>query len=408
MLAAGLFTYCLILGIQGLAAQLPRRLFLRLSTFLQMLSFCLVLFGFFLQPAFGGLSDLTGPEIWRLVLWLPSYWFLGLFQQLSGSMHPILIPLAQRAWLGLAIAASVTAIAYALSYMRTLRRIVEEPDIAPGAHRPIPLPRLGNNLQTAIGQFAIRTLMRSKQHRLILAFYLGIGFAFTAFLVKAPVLKAQIPGEAGGWHQADVPLLAASIIMTVLGVVGTRIVFALPLDLRANWIFRLTGVQSGQQVLVASRRSLLLLGAAPVWFLAAVPCLWLWPWWQAASHLLMLALLAMLLTEICLLGFRKIPFACSYLPGKTPVHMVILYAVALMYLVILSARYEKDVLLEARSIWAMLVLFAVLALGARLLGQLMRSGEDELSFEEAIPPAVMELGLHRDGVMPVGAPGRPV
>jgi hypothetical protein len=407
MLASGMFTYCLILGIQGLAAQLPRRLFLRLSAFLQMFSFCLVVLGFFLQPAFGGLADLTGSEIWRLVLWLPSYWFLGLFQQLSGSMHPILVPLAQRAWVGLGMVVSVTTAAYALSYMRTLRRIVEEPDIVPGARgRRLPLPRFGNNLQTAIGRFAIRTLVRSKQHRLILAFYLGIGFAFTAFLVKAPVMKTQVPGTAGTWHKADVPLLAASIVMMVLAVVGTRVVFALPLDLRANWIFRLTGMPSGSEVLVASRRSLLLLGAAPVWFLAAVLCLSLWPWRQAVSHLLLLALLATLLAELSLLGFRKIPFACSYLPGKTPVHMVILSSVSLMYLAIVSARCERDALMESRSIWTMLVLFAVVALGARLLGRLTRSDEDEISFEETVPPTIMELGLHRDGVMPVGTPGQ--
>jgi hypothetical protein len=111
-----------------------------------------------------------------------------------------------------------------------------------------------------------------------------------------------------------------------------------------------------------------------------------------------------LLAEICLMRFRKIPFACSYLPGKTPVHMVILCAIALMYLAILSARYEKEALLGSRSIEAMLVLFALAVLGSRLVSVLAGSDDEELDFEEALPPVVMELGLHRDGVMPVGAP----
>jgi hypothetical protein len=43
MLAAGLFVYGAVLGVQGLAAQiLPRRLFLRLSGYLQMTAFCLI------------------------------------------------------------------------------------------------------------------------------------------------------------------------------------------------------------------------------------------------------------------------------------------------------------------------------------------------------------------------------
>jgi hypothetical protein len=62
----------------------------------------------------------------------PSYWFVGLYQQLSGSLHPALAPFARRAWVGLAVAFCATGVAYAASYLRTLRRIVEEPDIAPG------------------------------------------------------------------------------------------------------------------------------------------------------------------------------------------------------------------------------------------------------------------------------------
>jgi hypothetical protein len=100
----------------------------------------------------------------------PSYWFLGLFQQWNGS--PALAVLARRAWIGLAVALSSTAAAYALSYFRTLRKIVEEPDIVGGARSGTWLPRMGNALETALVQFSVRTLLRSRLHRVILAFYL--------------------------------------------------------------------------------------------------------------------------------------------------------------------------------------------------------------------------------------------
>src|ERR1700721_2189633 len=67
--------------------------------------------------------------------------------------------------------------AFALSYLRTLRKIVEESDIAPGRRGGIWLPRFGSLPQTAVAQFVIRTLLRSRPHRTILAFYLGGGFA---------------------------------------------------------------------------------------------------------------------------------------------------------------------------------------------------------------------------------------
>ena len=66
MLASGVFIYCGVLGVQGLAAQLlPRRLFLRVSGLLQLAAFCLFVCGYFLQPVFGGLASLTAPEIQR-------------------------------------------------------------------------------------------------------------------------------------------------------------------------------------------------------------------------------------------------------------------------------------------------------------------------------------------------------
>ena len=43
---------------------LPRRLFLRLSGYLQMAAFCLIVGVYFLQPGFGGLDDLAFGSIW--------------------------------------------------------------------------------------------------------------------------------------------------------------------------------------------------------------------------------------------------------------------------------------------------------------------------------------------------------
>jgi hypothetical protein len=296
-------------------------------------------------------------------------------------------------------------VAYALSYLRTLRKIVEEPDITPGSRRFGWLPPFGNRVQTAIGQFSVRTLGRSRQHRVILAFYLGIGFAFTIFLLKAPAMKAYVPDAQANdpWRETNTALLAASIVMMALAVVGTRVVFALPLDLRANWIFRAAGARSGPETLAASRRALLLLSVAPVWLASAVLCLRLWPWRQAAGHLVVLGLLGLILADLCLHGFRKLPFTCSYLPGKSQVHMVILGALGLMYFVLVSVRFERDALREPRTMAMMMALFFVAAVAVRLgTAALARGNEEELRFEEEAAPAVLELGLHRDGVMPMG------
>jgi len=205
--------------------------------------------------------------------------------------------------------------------------------------------------------------------------------------------------------EANTALLSASLIMLALAIVGARVVLTLPLQLPANWIFRSAGVQGGPGILAANRRALLALSVAPVWLPTAVVCFALWPWREAAAHLAILGLLGVTLTDLALYGFHKIPFACSYLPGKSPVHMVFLAAYGLMWLAHVGVSFEQRALEEPRTITALLALLAAVAVGFRLgTTALGRSESSALQFEEVPSPAVMGLGLHRDGVMVVGFP----
>jgi hypothetical protein len=104
----------------------------------------------------------SAPENQGALAWLPPYWFLGLFQSLNGSMHPAMAPLVKRAWIGLTIALFGAGTAFLLSYFRTLRKIVEEPDILPGSRTWHWAPRFGSLLDTAVVLFSIRTLLRSR------------------------------------------------------------------------------------------------------------------------------------------------------------------------------------------------------------------------------------------------------
>ncbi len=242
MCAAGAFIYCSVLCVQGLAAEfLPRRWFLRLSLFLQIGVFCVFVSVYFLQPPFASFSEMVDPANQRWLAWLPTYWFLGALRQLNGSQLAVLEPLARRAWAGLGIAAAGTALVFLLSWFRTLRRIAEEPDITP-AVRGIPLPRFGNAWQTAIVHFSMRSLLRSRQHRLILAFYLGVGFALVIFFLKSPEAQQQILAASGG-ARVNAPMLASTIVMLGFWMLGIRVLFARPLDPGANWVFRITPIR---------------------------------------------------------------------------------------------------------------------------------------------------------------------
>ena len=92
-------------------------------------------------------------------------------------MQSVIAELAHRAWIALAIAASGAMATLLLSYFHTLRKIVESPDIVSGSHRIKWPVTFGKSLQGAVTSFCLRTLLRSRSHRVILSFYFGVGFA---------------------------------------------------------------------------------------------------------------------------------------------------------------------------------------------------------------------------------------
>lgn len=394
MIVAGLFILCLMLCVQGLAMQLlPRRLFLRASAILQMSVFCLLICVYVLQPNLTTPVALSAAKNQEALTWLPSYWFLAVFQHLNSSMHPVMAPFAVKAWAGLAIVVTGSCILYFLSYVRIIRQTVEMPDIVPASRGRKWSPNLGNSLQTAIALFSFRTLARGRQHRVTLAFYLGVAFAIAILYLKTPAAQRQLLSEA------NIPLMFSSAIMMIACVVGIRVIFSIPLALKANWIFRITEVRGVDAYFAAIRSSLFLLALTPVWIASSLLFFSIWPWPKAAGHLIFLGLGGVILTYLCLHHFHKIPFTCSFLPGKIPLHFVLLASP--MFLLILSAaiKYEYQTLNDPIRY---LVIVAMLSLTAifvrwRTLAQAV-SNDAVIQFDESPSPEVQELGLHRDGI----------
>jgi hypothetical protein len=391
-LAGAAFVFCAVLTAQGMAGQLSRRWYLRLSAGLQIGVFCLIVCTYFLQPRLSTPQAFAAPRNQHALAWLPSYWYLGLFHELNGDATPGVGAAAMRALGALLASAAGAGAAYLLAYFRNLRRIVEEPDIVPGGRGGVWLPRFGNSLDTAVVQFSIRTLLRSRQHRIILSFYLGTGFAIVILLTRIGAGPQQHPVQAP--VPLSVPVLLASVLMLAFWVAGTRAVFALPLELRANWIFRAIPIGGVAECLRAGRRALLTLSVVPLCALAAAVYFCLGPWRPVAEHLLALALLGVILCEVCLQEFRKIPFTCSYLPGKSRMHMAVMVVWPLLALSAAGVGWESRILNDPARYLEMIAVLAGIALVARWRAQrLAKSEEADMRFEESQAPAVQTLGL---------------
>jgi hypothetical protein len=392
MVLAGLLMFCCVLGVQGVTSLvLPRQQFLRLSALLQAGAFFVFFGGYILEPSLETTKALAAPENQRLLACLPSYWFLGLFQQLNGSMVPAFAPLARRAWLGLAVAVCGGVGSVVLAYFRTMGKTVEEPDIMPGVHRMNWSVQLGSLLETSVALFSIRTLLRSRQHRVLLCFYLGTGFAIVLACVRTAL------GQRGFLHgtrgdAVDLAFLVASLWVICFAVIGVRVVIAMPHTLRANWIFRMTETRGVGEYLAAVRRSLLVIALAPVWLLMAALFLCRWPTWPVAGHLVVLGLVGVIVVELCLDGFHKLPFACSYLPGQPKVY-VVFWGLLLALAPLSAARVERGMLNRPFSCLCMVALLVVIATFARWRTTVSAKSAEGLVFEEEYPPELLALGL---------------
>jgi hypothetical protein len=174
----------------------------------------------------------------------------------------------------------------------------------------------------------------------------------------------------------------------------------MPVSLRSNWIFRVTQVSRARDYMAAIRRPLFALGVAPVWILSAGILFSIWPWQLAADHLVVLGLLGSTVAYVCLASFRKIPFTCSYLPGKSYLHMAFLTAVGLMLFTIRGVVFESAALRNGTMYTIMVVVLAIAMLAARWWAVSTANEEDAVvQFEELPTPALQLLGLNRDGVV---------
>lgn len=403
MAASGLFVCCGMLALQGLAVQLlPYRYFLRVSGFLQLAAFFAILASYFLRPP-------------GAVPWLPSSWFFGLQQQLSGAVP--FHPLARRAlWMLLSLS-GVAAVTFALAYGRSLRKIVEQPDILP-AGRPRHWPRvtravLRRPLDRAIVLFTARTIARSRQHRLFLAAYGGIGLA-TAFAYGRDLLYGPSDFYARRlgtqWNQLNFPLLMGGLVLLCFAIVGARAIFSLPAALGANWVFRLTVVHPPAAYFYAVRKALFTVAALPVLLASAAGYFLIWPARPAAQHVAVLSIAAVLLAHRSLGEFRKIPFACSYLPGQSNLHVKLgIYCLVLILVASTSVEIEYFTMpsLVRFAIFCS-VCSLVAAVAWRRWSQFANSAYNWIQFEDLPPADIESLDLHNPPSVSPGAPLPPL
>lgn len=311
---ASMFSFSIVLAILGLMmAVLPYRAFRRSSVYVRcamvaalmaVLSTSFEMSAIVQHPSLGSRS---------LVQFLPPVWFLGLCQYLRGLADPAFGTLAKTA-----ILASVTALvlaigAYALSYRRCFARVSES--IANFAavgsafrhrsrHRATDL-FLRTPFERGCFSFSLKALFRSENHMLIVGGFTGVGIV----LASEKLFQSASAGGMSQWP--SVALLSVPLIVVYLLLIGLRFSFEIPVTQRANWIFRVRTNPDASECVGLARKIMLAFLIPPLLAIVLPAYSLVWGWHVGVIHTAVLAAASMLLIEVVLVSFRKIPFTCS-------------------------------------------------------------------------------------------------
>ncbi len=389
VILASVFSFFAVFAVIGLLmAILPYSLFRRISLYVRFLIalFFLALLAtdFAVTSFLAQLTRISKPA----VTMLPPVWFLGIGQTLWGNGHnPFFAAMTRTALLALGISLAVAVLSYALSFRRSFIRIPETAEVGPiprSQFHLLPVSLLDRAIlrdppQRACFHFITRTLLRSESQLQIVSAFVAMGLVVTAqslasvFHSSRPALL-RVPSE---------DLLSIPFILSFCIIVGIRLSFEIPSDLRANWVFAVWIDPNTLQTRPIARKVLLTFSLAPLVPICFVSSAILWGFGVALLHTTIFAACTVAFVELLLLRFRKIPFTCSYPPFQS--HSALLFVAYLFGFVIFTTYLPELELWSLADPWR-ISLFVPLVAGILVSVQQYRKQmldmDKHLIFEE--------------------------
>ena len=175
---------------------------------------------------------------------------------------------------------------------------------------------------------------------------------------------------------------------------GLRIVFEVPAEIEARWVFQLTENKTSPELTSGVRKAMMAAGFVPILTLLVPVWILHLSFWQAAAAFLLDCLLATLLAEAMLLNYQKIPFTCTF--HATQSRIIILgstcWAVFSSYAYALATA-EAWALHHPAPLVFFLVLLVLLWGGLRIRNRQFLQEGGTLVFSEEREPAVQTLDL---------------
>ena len=340
---------------------------------------------------------------------LPPAWFVGLERALLGTPGSWFLQLAEVALTALAVGALVVASAYVLLFRHFEHLLLRPPSIsAPWLRRDDGRSRSRftsadsteprhikqSAAFRAVYRFTSATLRRSELHQGVLLGLSAGGVALTSSRLVGAGWLDRIGSENP--HAAFLEYLAIWTPFALMFIYGlsVRAAIALPMTHRANWIFRLTETDATRSEQMRAVERIVAGYAVGLPIVVALPVLWsVIGWKHAAIAMLIVAFVGGVFVHAVLLEWRRIPFTCSYMPGKRLIVYTVVPGVAAFVLfAAVSVRLVRAALYATEV--AIVIAAGLLVIAAILRRQRFAEWKQTpLIFEDELPDQPLQLGL---------------
>ena len=328
-------------------------------------------------PTLGGALASRAP--W--MLFVPPAWFLGFQRTLQGLADAWLVQLGVVGLLATLLATTVVGVTY-LVLFRQFERLMLRP--APTSAPWWRVDRLSARSRVSPAfegayRFTVKTIGRSQLHQGVLVGLsaCGIGLA-TIFLTSARLTTSA----------TFVPF----VLMFACGV-GARAALALPIEYRANWIFQVTEERIARREQLRAVDRIVTLYVIGVPLVAAVPLLWMAFGTNALLPFAVVAAVGLVFVHAVLLDWRRIPFTCSYLPGKRFIgHSALIGVAACVLFTLTSGGFVRLAMVDETQ--GIVVVASLLLIGYWLRERrLLNWTRTPLMFEDEFPDQTIQLQL---------------
>ncbi len=363
------FFACIFLQV-FLMAGLPYKIYLRISPLVRLVLIAALVFtlmALIIQPSLlgssfnslAGLKDKEAPFIFLF----PPLWFSGLYEVLLGTHDPLFVIQAKMAGLALLISLAAFILASGLSYCRhTLKTLEAKKGGRPKLFwlREHVAETLQNAIlwspeERAVASFFSKTIRASPKHLMTLTNYVAVAASFILLfvIVNRQSFRMLVPENA--------MLLAQPLILSIVLLAGLRAVADIPAAPEARWVFQVTETIRRIRYISGLKKAIFFKWFLPLSALVFLSHLILWRDWRSAfNHAIFGLTVSSVGIEAFFYRFRKIPFACTNVPGKLKLQTRgIPYLLGFIALLAVLSNIEMGLLRKPSYFWVFFVLSAI-------------------------------------------------